>query len=483
MNRNGGPEAPHPNGTTPIDAAERGIDMAWSVLESQPAQEEEDSEENNPQPTAVAGRIGEGLNGVPRRKSATGGTMARVAAGRRVSAHARRARRSGKAARSGGRRARSAAKASTQAARQAIRMVARTAMAVKAGITAAASTTVGVPILLGAVAVLMIVSLLLWFIPTVAAGDGGGCEAGVIEVPDEAKPWVSEAARSSGLGADFIAALMEQESGFRPDAYADDSNGGTWGLLQMNRSVWRGVHPDGADQTPPEGITDPMVHAHYGGMYLKNRLEGVKQLKAAHPDMPFAKLDDLTALVIAHNAGEGNLMKYPDIPSITKRYLDNVRPAIDMGGGCSATAGRTIGKLAPPLAMQPGTLNVDVAATGTPVGRITTYATGQCTWWAAARRLQIGKPVDGYMGDGWMWASSARKLGYPTGGDIQLGDVASFTKGYLGASTDYGHVAIVEEIKDNGSIVISESGGGIPYAWLRTLTKEQANNPNITYIH
>ena len=174
-----------------------------------------------------------------------------------------------------------------------------------------------------------------------------------------------------------------------------------------------------------------MVHAHYGGMYLKNRLEGVKQLKAAHPDMPFAKLDDLTALVIAHNAGEGNLMKYPDIPSITKRYLDNVRPAIDMGGGCSATAGRTIGKLAPPLAMQPGTLNVDVAATGTPVGRITTYATGQCTWWAAARRLQIGKPVDGYMGDGWMWASSARKLGYPTGGDIQLGDVASFTKGYL----------------------------------------------------
>ena len=61
-------------------------------------------------------------------------------------------------------------------------------MAVKAGITAAASATVGVPILLGAVAVLMIVSLLLWFIPTVAAGDGGGCEAGVIEVPDEAKP-------------------------------------------------------------------------------------------------------------------------------------------------------------------------------------------------------------------------------------------------------------------------------------------------------
>ncbi|TPF85384.1 lytic transglycosylase, partial [Bifidobacterium sp. UTCIF-37] len=268
--------------------------------------------------------------------------------------------------------------------------------AVKAGVAVSASAAVSIPFLLGAAAVLIIFSLLLWFIPTVAVGDDGGCEASVIEVPDEAKPWVSEAARSSGLSADFIAAIMKQESGFRPDAYADDSNGGTWGLLQMNRSVWRGVHPEGADRTPPEGITDPMVHAHYGGMYLKNRLEGVKQLKAKHPGMPFVELDDLTALVIAHNAGEGNLMKYPDIPNITKRYLDNVKPAIDAGGGCSATAGRTIGKLTPPLVMQSGTLNVDVAATDTPVGKITTYATGQCTWWAAARRLQIGKPVDGY---------------------------------------------------------------------------------------
>ena len=39
------------------------------------------------------------------------------------------------------------------------------------------------------------------------------------------------------------------------------------------------------------------------------------------------------------------------------------------------------------------------------------------------------------------------------------------------------------EIKDDGSIVVSDSGGGLPYAWLRTLTTDQANNPSITYIH
>ena len=141
------------------------------------------------------------------------------------------------------------------------------------------------------------------------------CQSSVVEVPEQAKPWVERAAQSSGLGADFIAALMRRESGFNPEAYADDSNGGTWGLLQLNRSVWRGVHPEGADQTPPQGITDPNIHAQYGGIYLKNRLEGGRQLKASHPDAQFARLSDLEALVIAHNAGEGNLMKYPDIPN------------------------------------------------------------------------------------------------------------------------------------------------------------------------
>ncbi|OZG60893.1 Soluble lytic murein transglycosylase [Bifidobacterium hapali] len=481
--RNSESEASHPIGTTTVSALNRGVKATRSVLESQSTQTETSEDDNPLSPMAPVSRICDGVTGIIRTRHAARGSTARAAAGRTASARVRRARRSGKTVRSGVQGAKSAARASTQIARQVTQTVSRAVTAVKAGIAASASAAVGVPFLLGAVAVLMVFSLLLWFIPTVAVGDDGGCEASVIEVPDEAKPWVSEAARSSGLSADFIAAIMKQESGFRPDAYADDSNGGTWGLLQMNRSVWRGVHPEGADQTPPEGITEPMVHAHYGGMYLKNRLEGVKQLKAKHPGMPFAELDDLTALVIAHNAGEGNLMRYPDIPNITKRYLDNVKPAIDAGGGCSATAGRTIGKLTPPLVMQSGTLNVDVAATGTPVGKITTYETGQCTWWAAARRLQIGKPVDGYMGDGWMWASSARKFGYPTGGGIQLGDVASFAKGYLGASADYGHVAIVEEIKDDGSIVVSESGGGLPYAWLRTLTKEQANNPSITYIH
>src|SRR5665647_2025434 len=97
-------------------------------------------------------------------------------------------------------------------------------------------------------------------IPTVAflaalATAGGTCVAGgglspEAPVPAEAREWVAATvAACPELPEAWVAAVMAQESGFRPDAYADDSNGGTWGLLQLNASVWAGAygHPWSAD--------------------------------------------------------------------------------------------------------------------------------------------------------------------------------------------------------------------------------------------
>ncbi|WP_338024739.1 CHAP domain-containing protein [Bifidobacterium miconisargentati] len=150
-------------------------------------------------------------------------------------------------------------------------------------------------------------------------------------------------------------------------------------------------------------------------------------------------------------------------------------------GDCVAW-GETMGSLDPVLAMKEnGT--VDVEAMDLP--SITSYERWQCTWWAAARREQIGRPVDPWMGDGHMWSGSARRFGYPTDKTPRPGDVMVFQKGVLGADPTYGHVAIVEEVREDGSIVISESGVGFGIVALREFTAEMLRDyrDGIDFIH
>ena len=78
----------------------------------------------------------------------------------------------------------------------------------------------------------------------------GGPLAPDAPVPAEARAWIAVTrAQCPDLPEAWIAAVMAQESGFRPDAHADDANGGTWGLFQMNQSIWVGTygHPWSAD--------------------------------------------------------------------------------------------------------------------------------------------------------------------------------------------------------------------------------------------
>ena len=126
----------------------------------------------------------------------------------------------------------------------------------------------------------------------------------------------------------WIAAVMAQESGFRPDAHADDANGGTWGLLQLNASIWQANygHPWSADLNSDGlwDIKDPDIHATVAGHYLCQRLDGVRKIRAAHPGWASSSIPVLDALIIAHNAGESRLATYPAIPEVTRRFIENV---------------------------------------------------------------------------------------------------------------------------------------------------------------
>ncbi|MCI1831681.1 MAG: CHAP domain-containing protein [Bifidobacterium sp.] len=87
------------------------------------------------------------------------------------------------------------------------------------------------------------------------------------------------------------------------------------------------------------------------------------------------------------------------------------------------------------------------------------YEFSQCTWWVYVRRHQLGLPVGSHMGNGNMWASSARALGYWVDNTPRhVGDIMVFAAGQDGADASYGHVAIVEKINSDGSITTSECG-------------------------
>ena len=189
-----------------------------------------------------------------------------------------------------------------------------------------------VAVMCGAMAVPLIALLALAGVAAVACTPGlGGPLSSSAPVPAAARVWVAIThAACPVLPAPFIAAVMAQESGFRPDAYADDKNGGTWGLLQVNASIWQNAYgaPWSADLTAHGvwDVEDPEIHAAVGGKYLCGRLDGVRRIRAAHPDWASTReLSELDALVIAHNAGESRLESYPTIPAITAQFILNVR--------------------------------------------------------------------------------------------------------------------------------------------------------------
>lgn len=102
--------------------------------------------------------------------------------------------------------------------------------------------------------------------------------------------------------------------------------------------------------------------------------------------------------------------------------------------------------------------------TGNTVGG-SAYPARQCTLWAYLRRSQLSLPVGSYMGNGADWANTARSLGYLVNNTPHYGAVMVFARGqsvggHWTADWQYGHVAVVERVNADGSVLISEGGTG-----------------------
>ncbi|WP_055427619.1 CHAP domain-containing protein [Bifidobacterium aesculapii] len=117
------------------------------------------------------------------------------------------------------------------------------------------------------------------------------------------------------------------------------------------------------------------------------------------------------------------------------------------------------------------------------------YPARQCTLWAYLRRSELSLPVGSYMGNGADWANTGRSLGYyvnntpHVGAAMVIGAGQTYggpTFGYRAADWSYGHVAIVERVNSDGSVLISEGGTGFatfPASEIVT------NAGNYQYVH
>lgn len=100
------------------------------------------------------------------------------------------------------------------------------------------------------------------------------------------------------------------------------------------------------------------------------------------------------------------------------------------------------------------------------------YAYKQCTWWVYNRAKEFGINYGLYMGNGKDWQNQA---GYTVTSTPQLHSAVSFKAGQLGADASYGHVAFVEQIHSDGSILISQSGTGYKTLYdYQVLSKKEA---------
>lgn len=88
---------------------------------------------------------------------------------------------------------------------------------------------------------------------------------------------------------------------------------------------------------------------------------------------------------------------------------------------------------------------------GAPVYNGGGYDYGYCTYWAALRRSQIGRPVPSNLGNASTWKVLASRAGLGVGGAPQPGAVI-----WTPPRDYYGHVGFVESVNPDGSVNISE---------------------------
>lgn len=154
--------------------------------------------------------------------------------------------------------------------------------------------------------------------------------------------------------------------------------------------------------------------------------------------------DTPQSLALKYNASKAKIIAFNDAE------INGLRPGelIVIPGGSPQAVNR------PVLAAAATTANSSAGfAWGgqSPVYGGNGYDYGYCTWWAALRRSQIGRPVPSNLGNASTWKALAAAAGLGVGNTPQTGAVI-----WTPPRDYYGHVGFVEEVYPDGRVKISE---------------------------
>lgn len=364
---------------------------------------------------------------------------------------------------------RAAASTGARVARAAANLVRAAASRIAAG-----AASISLPVLPIIAAMIAVLGVLL-AVMGAFLGSSASESTGVANVPAEYEADVVRAGSiCPTVTPSIIAAQIEQESNWNPKA---GSSAGAQGIAQFMPSTWASAGKDG-DGDGKADIWNPHDAIWSQGNYMCGLASQVETAKKS------GKLtgDTLELTLAAYNAGLGSVLRYGMVPPFeeTINYVRRIKElAATKYTATGAAEGGTVGSLEPKLTVSGGIVST---AGITPDTR---YPWGQCTWWAATRRADIGKPIPGW-GNAATWAGSAASAGYTVDGSPSAGSVIVFQPGVLGASADYGHVAMVEEVRGDGSILISESNAlGLGVVSTREISASQlaAAGNGVRYIH
>lgn len=160
-------------------------------------------------------------------------------------------------------------------------------------------------------------------------------------------------------------------------------------------------------------------------------------------------------LVIPPESGIVYTVKAGDTPETLAAKYKASKDEIIASNDAELTSLKTGDRILIPKGTQPAPPVARVASSGfgwgaTAIYGYNGYDFGYCTWYVANRRAELGRPVPANLGDAYTWVSRAASAGILTGTSPRPGAVAMKHSGAPG------HVAVVEQVNEDGSFWVSE---------------------------